>query len=236
MISRQRSEELHEFEEILGYRFKKLQHLNKAFTHKSFAYENGRQTKNNERYEFLGDAVLDLIVGDYMVQRFPLYQEGILSKIRSLVVSEAGLAKIAQGLDLGRFLLLGKGEEHSGGRGKPSILSNTLEAMTAAIYLDGGFEEAESVLLKHFVKSIDEAAFTNNYQDFKSELQERIQTKFNTVPQYKVVRDTGPDHDKTFEVQVHIKRKIYGSGIGKSKKEAEQKAARSTLEGNNFQP
>ncbi|MBI5184691.1 MAG: ribonuclease III [Nitrospinae bacterium] len=230
MISEKRLKELNRFEKILDYRFENIQYLNKSLTHKSFAYESGKQTKNNERFEFLGDAVFDLMVSDYMVKKFPDYQEGVLSKIRSVVVSEGNLAHIAQSLNLGEFLLLGKGEEQSGGRAKPSIIANALEAVAASIYLDAGFEKARQVLLKYFLEGMDKAATTNKYQDFKSELQERTQLEFNTVPQYVVAKDTGPDHDKTFEVNVFINGAVFGSGTGKSKKEAEQQAARSALE------
>lgn len=230
MISEKRLEALRLCEKVLGHKFENPQYLNKALTHKSFAYEKGKQIKNNERYEFLGDAVFDLMVSDYMIKKFPDYQEGVLSKIRSVVVSETSLAQIAQGLNLGEFLLLGKGEEQSGGRNKPSLLANALEAVAAAVYLDAGFEKAAQILLEHFVEGIDRAATTNEYKDFKSELQEKTQLKFNTVPQYVVAKDTGPDHNKTFEVNVLINAAVIGSGIGKSKKEAEQQAARAALE------
>ncbi len=230
MISEERHAELNRCEEILGHRFEKVQHLNKALTHKSYAYEKGKHIKNNERYEFLGDAVFDLMVSDYMLNKFPGYQEGVLSKIRAVVVSEGSLSKIARKLKLGEFLLLGKGEEQSGGRNKPSILANTLEAVAAAIYLDAGFEKAVSILLINFMEGINSAATTNTYQDYKSELQEKTQLKFSTVPQYRVVSDSGPDHNKTFEICVLINNVEYGSGIGKSKKEAEQQAARTAIE------
>lgn len=234
MISKERHEELSRCEKILGHRFNKIEVLNKSLTHKSYAYESGKQVKDNERYEFLGDAVFDLMVSDYMLKKFPHYQEGVLSKIRAAVVSEGSLAKIARNLTLGDFLLLGKGEEQSGGRNKPSILANSLEAVAASIYLDAGFEKAVSTLLVNFVKDIDNAAVTSRYQDFKSELQEKTQLKFNTVPQYKVVSDSGPDHDKTFEICVFINNVECGSGTGKSKKEAEQKAARAAIEKHNL--
>lgn len=230
VLSRERRETLGRLEEILGYRFIDIHYLNKALTHKSFAYESGKNIKNNERLEFLGDAVFDLMVSDYMLVKFPKHQEGALSKIRSVVVSEGSLAKIAKNLNLGEFILLGRGEELSGGRNKPSILANALEAVGAAIYLDGGYEKTASVLLQNFSREIDQAASTNNYQDYKSELQERTQVRLNIVPQYRVARDTGPDHDKTFEVNVLINGVAYGFGVGKSKKEAEQQAARSALE------
>ncbi len=229
MISEKRCSELVPCEEALGYKFNNIEILNKALTHKSYAYESGKQTKDNERYEFLGDAVFDLMVSEYMVKKFPQYQEGVLSKIRAVVVSETSLAEIAKKLNLGEFILLGKGEELSGGRKKPSILANALEAVAAAIYLDAGFEKAATVLLLNFVDSIDNAAVTSKYQDFKSELQEKTQLKLNTVPNYKVVGNSGPDHDKTFEVQVFIDNVPYGFGVGKSKKEAEQKAAQDAL-------
>jgi len=229
MLSEDRLAELSVLEKTLGYQFSDSHLLNKALTHKSYTNEKGGDLKNNERFEFLGDAVLDLIVSDYSIQTFLDRSEGSLSKIRAAVVKESCLTVIAQSLNLGRYLLLGKGEEFSGGRTKSSLLANAFEAVAAAIYKDGGLIAAINVFLPLLKDEINKVAKTSEYRDFKSELQEFTQNKFSCIPTYRVTGEKGPDHQKVFEVSVFVKQKLLGSGTGKNKKQAEQTAAQEAL-------
>ncbi|PIR01563.1 MAG: ribonuclease III [Nitrospinae bacterium CG11_big_fil_rev_8_21_14_0_20_45_15] len=230
MLPERRLEELDLLQDRLGYRFNDVELLNKALTHKSYTHENKEQFRHNERFEFLGDSVLDLIVSDFMVRRYSEYNEGVLSKIRAAVVNETSLAGFAREIDLGRFLLLGRGEENTGGRDKSSLLANAFEALAGAIFFDGQLEPVRRALFPFLKKEIernDGAAF---FRDFKSDLQEYTQNKLNCVPVYKVVGESGPDHDKLFEVAVWVKKNLQGKGVGKTKKEAEQSAAMMALE------
>jgi len=199
--------------------------------HKSFVHENpGEEGKDNERLEFLGDAVLGLVIGHMMMDRYPDYPEGSLSKLRAAVVNEAGLARIARDLSLGDYLLLGKGEEMTRGREKSSIVASSLEALLAAIYLDGGFKKAFKVISQLFSLPLEMAEKESFYQDFKTKLQEMSQDVLKATPRYILAKEFGPGHDKIFGVKVSIKGKVAGVGAGKSKKEAEQRAARKTLQ------
>ena len=229
MVSEERRAQLAVLEKELGYQFSDSYLLNKALTHKSYTTERGGGLKNNERFEFLGDAVLDLIVSDYSIQTFLDSSEGALSKIRAAVVKETCLAAIARDLKLGDFLLLGKGEEYSGGRNKSSLLANAFEAVAGAIYKDGGLSAAIKVFLPLLKGEINKVAKTSQFRDYKSELQEFTQNKFSCIPSYKVVGEKGPDHQKIFEVSVFVKQKLLGAGIGKNKKQAEQAAAQEAL-------
>jgi ribonuclease III len=229
MLSKERLYQLSVLEKTLGYEFSDSYLLNKALTHKSYTNERDGDMKNNERFEFLGDAVLDLIVSDYCILTFLDYTEGSLSKIRASVVKESCLAVVASGLNLGEFLLLGKGEEFSGGRTKSSLLANAFEAVSGAIYRDGGVSSANKILLPLLKEEINIVAKTSEYRDYKSELQELTQNKFSCIPNYKVINETGPDHQKTYEVAVLVKKKLFGSGKGKNKKQAEQAAAQEAL-------
>jgi ribonuclease III len=210
-------------ERLLGYEFTREELLERALTHRSYANEN-RAGADNEKLEFLGDAVLDLVVGHLLMTTFPSLSEGELSVTRAQVVSEAGLSELAAELGLGEFLRLGRGEERTGGRSKPSLLADAFEAVIAAVYLDGGFEAARQLverLLSRRLSAID----TSGFHDFKTRLQESAQAKLKSTPEYRVVGEAGPDHDKTFEVAVHIKEREWARAAGKSKKEAEQRAA-----------
>ncbi len=229
MVSEERRAQLATLELTLGYKFNDPFLLNKALTHKSYTNEQGGGLKNNERFEFLGDAVLDLIVSDYSIQAFLDSSEGALSKIRAAVVKETCLAMVARDLKLGDYLMLGKGEEYSGGRNKSSLLANAFEAVAGAIYKDGGLNSANKVFLPLLKEEINKMAATSEFRDYKSELQELTQNKFNCIPSYKVVGEKGPDHQKTFEVSVFVKQKQLGAGIGKNKKQAEQAAAQEAL-------
>ena len=185
--------------------------------------------KNNERFEFLGDSVLDLIVSHYMILEYDDLAEGALSKIRAAVVNEACLAKLAKDIDLGQYLLLGKGEHLSGGRQKSSILANTFEALVGALFCDSNLETVSKILMPTLIIEIDKYKDTCKLRDFKSDLQEYTQDKLTCIPSYQVVGEMGPDHDKRFEVEVTVRNKVQGKGNGKSKKEAEQSAAMMAL-------
>ncbi len=223
--------ELEELERCLDYHFKDPALLQQAITHKSYLNEaRERFQKDNERFEFLGDAVLDLVISQDLLLNYPDTPEGELSKMKARIVSETALAKVARRLEIGRYLLLGRGEEITQGRTKPSLLANALEAILAAIYLDGGLDSACHVIQKIFKSEFEELLKTEAFTDYKTELQELCQRDYEILPTYTVLTESGPDHQKTFEVQISIKGGVYGRGIGRSKKEAEQQAAREALE------
>ncbi len=235
-VSSDRADEIAPLQETLEYVFSDLKLLNKALTHKSYANEKNKTLKHNERFEFLGDSVLDVLVSDYLVRQFGDYTEGTLSKIRAAVVNESCLASFARKIELGKYLLLGKGENASGGRDKSSILANAFEAVAGALFRDGGLESASKVFLPLLKTEISEFADSWSFRDFKSDFQEYAQDQFVCTPSYKVVNELGPDHAKEFEVVVSIKNKIIGKGFGKSKKEAEQAAAKIAMENFNRLP
>jgi ribonuclease-3 len=220
-----------EFQKRLGYTFLKPELLREAVTHKSFLNEaRDPDEKDNERLEFLGDSVLDLAVSEHLSTVYPASPEGELSKMKSRIVSERALARVASKLDLGRYLVLGKGEEMTGGREKPSLLADALEAVIAAIYRDGGFEPARKFILTAFLDEFESLALGKGGVDYKTELQEYCQREFDTLPRYQVLSESGPDHAKIFEVQINIRSSSAGTGTGRSKKEAEQQAAKKALE------
>lgn len=211
----------------LGYNFNQPLLLEQAFCHASYANENpGLQLKDNERLEFLGDAVIDLVISHLLMEEFPDAKEGDLSKYRAMIVDETGLYEIALGLELGDYLLLGKGEEQGSGRQKPSILANTMEALCGAVYLDGGFQSAMEVIGRCFRPLLDRVGKNGIAHDFKSLLQEFTQRNYKTAPNYHLINETGPDHNKTFTIGLSLQGKVLAQGTGKSKKEAEQNAAR----------
>jgi len=219
----------HILEAKLGYCFRDRRLLEMALTHKSYLNENPAPNReDNERLEFLGDAVLNLTVGHLLMECQPLRTEGELSRSRALVVNEAGLARVADELCLGEWLFLGKGEEQTGGRHKPSLLADACEAVTAAIYLDGGFDAAFRVVRQLFDPRLREARDPANV-DFKTRLQERAQGQLHCSPRYSVVGEAGPDHDKIFEVALTLSGREVSRGRGRSKKEAEQRAAAQAL-------
>jgi len=236
MLSTDRTQELACLQKQIGYTFRDISLLNKALTHKSYVNENSQPLKDNERFEFLGDSVLDLIVSGYMIKAFPNFSEGTLSKIRAAVVNESCLTELARQIDLGKYLLLGKGEESSGGREKNSLLANAYEALAGAVYFDSDLETALNIYLPVLEKEIAKYAETARFRDHKSELQEYTQTHFNGIPNYKIVNEKGPAHAKEFEVVVLVQEIIRGRGNGKSKKEAEQAAALSALKSFNLIP
>lgn len=215
--------------ERLGYRFRAPSLLEKALTHKSYLNEAPDSSRgDNERLEFLGDAVLDLVISESFLSRFPEAPEGELSKLKAKTVSEAALSRVARRLDLGHALVLGRGEELTGGRDKPSLLADALEAVIAAVYLDGGFDAARQVVLMTFVDVFDNLTGPET-SDYKTELQEFCQREFSALPVYRVLSETGPDHHKRFDVELSIRGTVSGAGTGRSKKEAEQQAAKEAL-------
>lgn len=219
---------------ISNYRFTNPSLLIEALTHKSYVNErrdSGR--KHNEVLEFLGDAVLSLIISDYLARRYPELSEGALSKLKAKLVSEAPLANAARRLDLGARLNLGRGEELSNGRDKASLLADALEAVIAAVYLDGGFEASRNFTLEALtdeLRYIDVLQEKPGGDDYKTRFQEWCQKKYELLPRYVIVRETGPDHQKLFEVEVQVNDRVFGIGQGHSKKEAEQEAAQRALE------
>ena len=212
---------------LSAYTFKNAELLETALTHPSYANErNGRV--DNQRLEFLGDAVLSLCVSTYLYRKYPKLPEGALTRIRAGVVSEAPLAALAKGLNLGSMLKLGRGEEASGGRERPSVLADAMEALIAAIYLDGSLEAAISFVTMTFASRIDEAAQGQGLLDYKTDLQERIQQGSGVIV-YEILREEGPHHDPTFTAQVAMDGIPLGKGKGRSKKDAEQQAAKVAL-------
>ena len=216
-----------ELEQAIGYRFQNPVWLETALTHSSHANERRAAKDSNERQEFLGDAVLSMIVSDYIF-RHRRVAEGELTKIRASLVCESALAEFSRTIDLGRWLKLGRGEEQNGGRGRPSILADAFEALIAAIYLDGGFKAAQSFVLGFITEAVEHAT-GSDLHDFKTQLQEIIQQNPEERVTYVLVNEQGPDHEKWFEVEVHLNSNVIGKGGGRSKKTAEQQAAREAL-------
>lgn len=217
-----------EIERILKYSFNNKELLEDALTHSSYSYEN-RLNRNYERLEFLGDAVLQLVVSEYLLIKYKDFDEGVLSKYRAYFVSEEFLSRVASEINLGNYIKLGKGEASSGGMNRPSILCDIFESIVAALYLDGGYNEARRFIIELFADKIDEFVKNNVFTDYKSELQKITQKIFESLPEYKIVREIGPEHDKMFVVELSINNKIYCFGEGKSKKKAEQDAAKKAL-------
>ncbi len=211
----------------LGYHFKNPALLARALTHSSYANERHVDTGDNERLEFLGDSVLGFITAEYLFANHRDFPEGELTKLRAYAVCEKSLFSYAEEIRLGNYLKLGKGEERTGGRTRPSVLSDAFEAVIAAIYLDGGMDEAKKFVLR-FVVPYVEAKPT--FKDYKTMLQEVVQKNQGETLEYVLVSETGPDHDKCFTVEVHLNSNVIGRGVGGSKKKAEQNAAKEALE------
>ena len=231
MISQDDKKQLKLLEKKLGYSFKHKDLLKRALTHKSYTNElKLPPSQHNERTEFLGDAVLELAISHLLMEKFKEHPEGELSKLRAAIVNEAQLADLARSIRLGDFLYLGKGEEQTGGRDKPSLLSDVYEAVLGAIYLDRGFQKAFQLVAKHFVEIIKKVGEEGFAKDYKTRLQEEVQSRFRSIPRYKMVKAVGPDHNKIFEINLYIQEELYGVGEGPSKKSAEQDAARQALE------
>lgn len=222
--------ELTKIEEVIGYSFKERKYLEIALTHSSYANEVKKGVKDNERQEFLGDAVLSIVVSDYLFNNYSV-PEGDLSKLRASVVCEKALNVIAKKIDLGKYMRLGKGEEMMGGRTRPSILSDAVEALIAAIYLDSGIEEARKFILPFIKEMLDcHTGSGEPFVDYKTMLQEIVQQNPEEQLTYYLADESGPDHNKKFVVEVHLNSNVIGTGIGRSKKNAEQMAAKQALE------
>ncbi len=229
-MTEERLAALRELEAALSCRFHDRGFLDNALTHSSFVNENpDADCRDNERLEFLGDAVLGVCISDLLMKKFPDYTEGQLSKLRASVVNEQPLAELARKFNLGDYLLLGRGEISTGGRTKSSLLSNTFEAIIAALYLDSGFERTQEFIREIFEPLIEEGK-TASYQDYKTTLQEMSQTRFKGLPRYTLISEEGPDHEKIFSVRLSLADAIVATGTGKSKKEAEQQAAKTAIE------
>ena len=207
-------------EERLGYEFTEKSLIIEALTHKSY-----KQRYDNERLEFLGDAVLDLIVGEYLFIKFRNSDEGKLSKIRASLVNETGFDKLARALHLGEYIMLSNAEENNGGREKSSLLSNAFEAVMGAVYLEAGLDVVSKIAIDLIESNHDEISLDSLFRDFKTTLQELTQARFGITPEYKVLSSSGPDHLKEFEMGVFIEGKEYARAVGKSKKIAQQIAA-----------
>ncbi|RMH03078.1 MAG: ribonuclease III [Nitrospirae bacterium] len=233
---------VHEIEQMLGYTFRRPALLDEALTHKSLRHGHtlgnlstaSDPVKDNERLEFLGDTVLALVISEHIVSKFPHASEGELSQIKAQLVSRRVLAHAAARMRLGALLKLGRGEEVTHGWQKHSLLANTLEAVIGAIYLDGGLDPARVFVLRALDRELEtlqrQGSSVKAFQDFKSHLQEHCQKQWRMLPVYRVIRESGPDHHKSFEVIVELHGQPYGYGVGKTKKEAEQAAAAQALE------
>lgn len=222
-------EDIEKFEEILNYKFKDRSLLVQALSHSSYANEKKKSRVSNERLEFLGDSVLSIVVSQYLFEHLTHIAEGELTKLRASLVCEKSLYLFAKQIDLGKFILLGKGEENTGGRERTSILADAFEAVIAAIFLDGGLEAASKHILRFIPEDIQRLK-KPAFSDFKTILQEIVQKNPEEKAEYVLAGEEGPDHDKRFVVEVHLNSNVIGEGIGKSKKEAEQMAAKQALE------
>jgi ribonuclease-3 len=220
-----RNENINEFYECLGYEFQNENLITEALTHKSYTREY-----NNERLEFLGDAVLDLVVGEYLFEEFKSSEEGTLSKLRAALVNESSFAKLANEIRLGEFIYISPAEEHNNGRIKPSILSNAFEAVMGAMYLEAGLEKVRDIALKLILKVYKEIDPDKLLKDYKTTLQEITQAHFGCTPDYVLLSSTGPDHKKEFEIGVVINEKLYSKAKGHSKKVAQQNAAKGAID------
>ncbi len=226
-----RLEELGILQSRLGYRYKEASLLNTALTHSSYANERNLSIEHyNERLEFLGDAVLEMVTSEFLYNRFKGHPEGALTKMRASLVRGDALGLYSSKLGLGDFLLMGKGEENTGGRKRASILADAFEAVIGSIYIDGGYQPARNFVLRYIEDRIDISADPIYARDHKTELQERVQASGGQAIEYRLTAQEGPDHDKTFRIQVCIGGEISGEGMGKSKKEAQQNAAKRALE------
>lgn len=215
----------------LGYEFRAPVLLEQALTHSSFHNENPAESKgHNERLEFLGDAVLDLIISEKLFSLYPDLAEGDLSKLRASLVNETSLAEISRKIELGKSMRLGRGEEITQGCDKPRLLACTFEAIVGAIYLDGQYDKVKEFVLELFKERLESGFAEADHSDFKTRLQEKTQKMYRKTPVYELLNEEGPDHEKTFKVCVKVDDKVLGEGLGRSKKTAEQEAAQKALQ------
>jgi ribonuclease III len=218
-------------ENSLGYCFNDKKIFLEALTHKSFFHENpDKADAYNERLEFLGDSVLGFVIVEYLFLSDHKLTESVMAKTKSYLVKESVLSEIANAIFLGKYLRLGKGEEVTGGRTKRSLLADAVEALLGAVYIDGGYEKARALIVRLFKEKIDAIIRSGEFHDFKTELQEKTQLLFSTIPEYRIIRQEGAEHKKLFTIEVYIEGERYGDGTGKSKKEAETLAAKEALQ------
>ena len=215
-------------EEKIGYTFQNKELLKKALTHTSYAYENN--IESNEKLEFLGDSILEFVSSKYLYENYPELKEGEMTKVRATVVCEKSLYKVAKMHDFSDFLYLGKSERKMGGQERPAILADSVEAVIAAIYLDGGIEQAEKFIIQSLKEDIEIATKHVGDKDYKTVLQEKLQEHGDVKIEYEIIKEEGPDHNKSFEVQVSCDGKKLAKGKGRSKKEAQMNAAQKALE------
>ena len=216
-----------ELEKNIGYTFKNKALLKNALTHTSYAYEH--HVASNEKLEFLGDSILEFVSSEFMYNKYTNLKEGEMTKVRATVVCEESLYKIAKLHNFSDFLLLGKSEVMTGGNKRPAILADSVEAVIAAIFIDGGLEEAKRFIIKNLDKEIDIATKNVGKKDYKTVLQEELQKNGDVKIEYTIIKETGPDHDKRFEAEVSLNGKVLATGKGKSKKEAEMQAAKKAM-------
>ena len=219
---------LTKLEQNIKYTFKDKKLLQNALTHTSYAYEHGIQS--NEKLEFLGDSILEFVSSEYMYNKYTNLKEGEMTKVRATVVCEKSLYKIATMHNFSDYLYLGKSELMTGGKKRPAILADSVEAVIAAMFIDGGLEPAKKFIIENLKDEIEIATKHVGEKDYKTVLQEKLQKNGDVKIEYKIIKETGPDHDKTFEAQVSLNGKKLATGVGKSKKEAEMKAAQKALE------
>ncbi len=219
-----------ELEKKIGYSFKNIKLLEEALTHSSYSNERRKESRNNnERLEFLGDSVLGIIISDYLFKNFPDMPEGELTKIRSKIVCETTLGECSRAIGLGEFMFFGKGEEMTGGRDRTSILADAYEALIASIYMDGGLTASSDFILTRMNRKIQDAIAGKVFLDYKTHLQELVQVNKTNRIKYEIIGEEGPDHCKVFHTQVSLNERVIGKGVGRSKKESEQEAAKMAL-------
>lgn len=218
-------------EESIGYTFKNKLLIEEALTHKSYANENN--VESNEKMEFLGDSILEFISSKYLYNKFPNLNEGELTKVRATVVCEESLYEIALKHNISNYIKIGHSERNNGGNKRPAILADSIEAIIAAIYFDGGIEKAEEFIINNLSEAMEKASKNVGVKDYKTILQEKMQSHGEVNIEYKIIEEQGPDHDKTFTAEVEVNGKALATGIGKSKKVAEMQAAKKALEDNN---
>ncbi len=221
---------LADLEKKIGYAFEDIKLLEEALTHSSYSNERRKEARsNNERLEFLGDSVLGIVISDYLFKNFQEMPEGELTKVRSKIVCETTLGECSRAIGLGAFMFFGKGEEMTGGRDRTSILADAYESLIASIYMDGGLEASRDFILTHMKKKISDAIAGKVFLDYKTHLQELVQVNKSNKIKYEIIGEEGPDHCKVFHTQVSLNELVIGDGIGRSKKESEQEAAKMAL-------
>ena len=219
---------IEELEKDIGYTFSNKELLKNAFRHTSYAYEH--KTNSNEKLEFLGDSILEFISSEYLYSKYTNLKEGEMTKVRATVVCEKSLHKVAERHNFSDYIMVGKSEKQTGGNKKPAIMADSVEAVIAAIYLDGGIEPVKKFIIENLKDEIEIATKHVGIKDYKTVLQEKLQENGDIKIEYKIIKESGPDHDKSFEAEVDVDGKVLATGIGKSKKEAHMQAAKKALE------